>query len=56
MREMYGSELSYFSVVWFDRGTYFKSDKQKTDSDDGFLIVKSDFNPEASILQQLVLR
>ncbi|XP_041797343.1 transmembrane protease serine 2-like [Chelmon rostratus] len=37
------------------RGTYFKSGQQQTDSDDGFLTVKSDFNPEASILQQLVL-
>lgn len=45
-----------FSVMWSDRGTYFKSDQQKTDSDDGFLTVKSDVDPEASILQQLVLR
>lgn len=45
-----------FSAMRFDRGTYFKSGQQKRDSDDGFLIVKSDFNPEASILQQLVLR
>ncbi|XP_037632097.1 transmembrane protease serine 2-like [Sebastes umbrosus] len=41
--------------VGYSRGTYFKSGQQQTDSDDGFLIVKSDFNPEASILQQLVL-
>ncbi|XP_028429791.1 transmembrane protease serine 2-like [Perca flavescens] len=42
--------------VGYSRGTYFKSGQQKTDSDDGFLIVKSDVNPEASILQQLGLR
>ncbi|XP_070762161.1 transmembrane protease serine 2-like [Enoplosus armatus] len=41
--------------IGYSRGTYFESGQQKTDSDDGFLIVKSDFNPEASILQQLVL-
>ncbi|XP_031716393.1 transmembrane protease serine 2-like [Anarrhichthys ocellatus] len=41
--------------VGFSRGTYFKSGQQQTDSDDGYLIAKSDFNPEASILQQLVL-
>ncbi|XP_070685509.1 transmembrane protease serine 2-like [Pempheris klunzingeri] len=39
----------------YGRDTYFKSDRQKADSDDGFLTVKSDFKPEASILQQLVL-
>ncbi|KAI3354415.1 hypothetical protein L3Q82_018939, partial [Scortum barcoo] len=44
-----------FSLTLFDRGTYFRSGQQKTDSDGGFLTVKSDFNPEASILQQLVL-
>uniref|UniRef100_A0A8C4H1M3 Transmembrane serine protease 2 n=1 Tax=Dicentrarchus labrax TaxID=13489 RepID=A0A8C4H1M3_DICLA len=37
--------------IGYSRGTYFKSGQQKTDSDDGFLLVKSDFNPEASILQ-----
>ncbi|XP_042342683.1 transmembrane protease serine 2-like [Plectropomus leopardus] len=41
--------------VGYSSGTYFKSGQQMTDSDDGFLIVKSHFNPEASILQQLVL-
>ncbi|XP_031146730.1 transmembrane protease serine 2-like isoform X2 [Sander lucioperca] len=41
--------------VGYSRGTYFKSGQQKTDSGDGFLIVKFDVNPEASILQQLVL-
>ncbi|XP_027136507.1 transmembrane protease serine 2 isoform X2 [Larimichthys crocea] len=41
--------------IGYSRGTYFKSGQQKADSDGGFLIVKSDFNPEASILQQLVL-
>ncbi|XP_035536320.1 transmembrane protease serine 2-like [Morone saxatilis] len=41
--------------IGYSRDTYFKSGQQKTDSDDGFLLVKSDFNPEASILQQLVL-
>ncbi|KAM6932150.1 transmembrane protease serine 2-like [Lycodopsis pacificus] len=40
--------------VGFSRGTYFKSGQQQTDSDVGYLIAKSDFNPEASILQQLV--
>ncbi|XP_056229545.1 transmembrane protease serine 2-like [Seriola aureovittata] len=42
-------------TVGYSRGTYFKSGQQKTDSDDGFLMVKSDFNPEAFILQQLEL-
>lgn len=46
----------YFSVVWFDRGTYFKSGQRQIDSNDGYLIAKSAFNPEASILKQLVLR
>ncbi|XP_029302754.1 transmembrane protease serine 2-like [Cottoperca gobio] len=41
--------------VGYSRGTYFKSGHQQTDPDDGFLTVKSDFNPEASTLQQLVL-
>ncbi|XP_034404928.1 transmembrane protease serine 2-like [Cyclopterus lumpus] len=41
--------------VGFSRGTYFKSGQRQTDSDDGYLIAKSAFNPEASILQQLVL-
>ncbi|XP_033487896.1 transmembrane protease serine 2 [Epinephelus lanceolatus] len=41
--------------VGYSRGTYLKSGQQKTDSDEGFLQVKSNFNPEASILQQLVL-
>ncbi|KAM9359135.1 transmembrane protease serine 2-like [Symphorus nematophorus] len=41
--------------IGYSRDTYFKSGQQKTDSDDGFLTVKSDFNPKASILQQLVL-
>lgn len=44
-----------FSTMWFDRGTYFQSGQQKTASNDGVLTVTSDFNPEASILQQLVL-
>lgn len=42
-------------VLWFDRGTYFQSGQQKTASNDGFLMV-TDFRPEVSILQQLVLR
>ncbi|XP_059186773.1 transmembrane protease serine 2-like isoform X2 [Centropristis striata] len=42
--------------IGYRRGTYFKSGQQQTDSDDGFLMFKSDFNPEASILRQLVLR
>nr|XP_020455945.1 transmembrane protease serine 2-like [Monopterus albus] len=43
-------------TMGYSRGTYFKSGQQKTDSDDGFLIVKSDFNPEVFILQQLMFR
>ncbi|XP_047449744.1 transmembrane protease serine 2-like [Mugil cephalus] len=42
--------------IGFTRSTYFKSGQQKkTESDGGFLAVKSDFNPEASILTQLDL-
>ncbi|XP_042270401.1 transmembrane protease serine 2-like [Thunnus maccoyii] len=41
--------------MWFDRSTYFKSGQQEADSSDGFLMVKSDFNPEAPILQQVIL-
>ncbi|XP_029964662.1 transmembrane protease serine 2-like [Salarias fasciatus] len=37
----------------YSRGTYFKSGQQKTASDNGFLIVKSGFNPDVSILQQV---
>lgn len=40
----------------FDSGTYFKSGQQTADSGDGYLMAKPDFDPEASILQQLVLR
>ncbi|XP_068441625.1 transmembrane protease serine 2-like [Clinocottus analis] len=40
--------------IGFSRGTYLKSGRQKTDSHDGYLMAKSAFNPEASILQQLV--
>uniref|UniRef100_A0A665TGM3 Transmembrane serine protease 2 n=1 Tax=Echeneis naucrates TaxID=173247 RepID=A0A665TGM3_ECHNA len=41
-------------TVGYSRGTYFKSGQQKTgDSEDGFLKVRSDLNPEAFILQQL---
>uniref|UniRef100_UPI0037E848F5 transmembrane protease serine 2-like n=1 Tax=Semicossyphus pulcher TaxID=241346 RepID=UPI0037E848F5 len=32
--------------IGYSRDTYFKSGHQQTDSDDGFLIVKSDFNPD----------
>ncbi|XP_028274527.1 transmembrane protease serine 2-like isoform X2 [Parambassis ranga] len=39
--------------IGYSRGTYFKSGQQQTDSDGRFLIVKSDFNPQVSILQQL---
>ncbi|XP_076591384.1 transmembrane protease serine 2-like [Chaetodon auriga] len=39
----------------YSRGTYFKSGEQQTDSDDGFLTVKSDLSSGASILRQLVL-
>ncbi|XP_040903257.1 transmembrane protease serine 2-like [Toxotes jaculatrix] len=42
-------------TIGYSRSTYFKSGQQKTDSGDGFLMVKSDFNPEAFILRQLVL-
>lgn len=42
--------------IGFSRNTYFKSGQQQADSTDGFLRVKSTFNPEASLLQQLVLR
>ncbi|XP_072248839.1 transmembrane protease serine 2-like [Leuresthes tenuis] len=38
----------------YSRGTYFKSGKQRTDSNGGFLLVKSGSNPQASIVQQLV--
>ncbi|KAG7479023.1 transmembrane protease serine 2-like [Solea senegalensis] len=38
----------------YSRDTYFKSGQQRTDTDDGFLIVKSGFNPDAFILHQLV--
>ncbi|KAM6987458.1 transmembrane protease serine 2-like [Tautogolabrus adspersus] len=41
--------------IGYSRETYFKSGQQQTDSKDGFLIVKSNFNPAASLLQQLVL-
>ncbi|XP_030260626.1 transmembrane protease serine 2-like [Sparus aurata] len=41
--------------IGYSRGTYFKSGQQKTDSEDGFLRVKSDFKSDVSILQQLVL-
>ncbi|KAM8904377.1 transmembrane protease serine 2-like [Spinachia spinachia] len=41
--------------VGYSRGTYFKSGQQTADSEDGYLMAKSDFDPEASILQQLVL-
>lgn len=48
--------LNEFCCVSRHRGTYFKSGQQKTDSEDGFLRVKSDFKSDVSILQQLVLR
>ncbi|KAK5904392.1 hypothetical protein CesoFtcFv8_005965 [Champsocephalus esox] len=41
--------------VGYSRDTYFKSGQQPTDADDGFLILKSDFNPTAPIMHQLVL-
>ncbi|KAF3847993.1 hypothetical protein F7725_021021, partial [Dissostichus mawsoni] len=41
--------------VGHSRDTYFKSGQQPTDADDGFLILKSDFNPTAPIMHQLVL-
>uniref|UniRef100_A0A3P9C328 Peptidase S1 domain-containing protein n=1 Tax=Maylandia zebra TaxID=106582 RepID=A0A3P9C328_9CICH len=39
--------------IGYIRGTYFKSGQQRADANDGFLLVKSNFNPQASILQQL---
>ncbi|GAA6218257.1 transmembrane protease serine 2-like isoform X2 [Lates japonicus] len=42
-------------TIGYSRGTYLKSGQQKSDSSDGFLMVKSDFKPEAFILQHLVL-
>ncbi|XP_040043148.2 transmembrane protease serine 2 isoform X2 [Gasterosteus aculeatus] len=41
--------------VGYSSGTYFKSGQQTADSGDGYLMPKPDFDPEASILQQLVL-
>ncbi|KAI4815246.1 hypothetical protein KUCAC02_005399 [Chaenocephalus aceratus] len=41
--------------VGYSRDTYFKSGQQPTDADDAFLILKSDFNPTAPIMHQLVL-
>lgn len=37
----------------YSRGTYFLSGQQVTASDNGFLMVKSAFNPHVSILQQV---
>ncbi|XP_013124816.2 transmembrane protease serine 2 [Oreochromis niloticus] len=42
--------------IGYSRGTYFKSGQQRADCNDGFLLVKSKFNPQASILQQLALQ
>ncbi|XP_037304494.2 transmembrane protease serine 2-like [Pungitius pungitius] len=42
-------------LVGYSRGTYFKSGQQTSALDDGYLMAKSGFDPEASILQQLVL-
>ncbi|XP_069004481.1 transmembrane protease serine 2-like [Embiotoca jacksoni] len=41
--------------IGYRRGTYFQSDQEQTDSDGGFLKVKSGFNPQASILKQFEL-
>ncbi|XP_028320888.1 transmembrane protease serine 2-like [Gouania willdenowi] len=43
-------------TIGYSRGTYFKSGRERKESDSGFLMVKSDFNPKVSILKQLVLR
>ncbi|CAM9316237.1 unnamed protein product [Lampetra planeri] len=43
-----------FPVVPSDRSTYFQSGRREAQSDDGFLTVTSDVNPDAPILQQLV--
>ncbi|CAK6965180.1 transmembrane protease serine 2-like [Scomber scombrus] len=39
--------------IGYSRSTYFKSGQREADSSDGFLMMKSDFNPEISILQQI---
>lgn len=43
------------TTVCSHRGTYFQSGQQRATSGGGFLRLKSDFYPEASILQQFVL-
>lgn len=55
---LHASYASYvvFSILWFDRSTYFKSAQQEADSSDGFLMMKPNFNPETSILQQFFHR
>uniref|UniRef100_UPI003AAFECBE transmembrane protease serine 2-like n=1 Tax=Centroberyx gerrardi TaxID=166262 RepID=UPI003AAFECBE len=40
--------------IGYSKSTYFKSGQQKTDSGNGFLIVKPESRPETPILQQLV--
>ncbi|XP_019950754.2 transmembrane protease serine 2-like isoform X1 [Paralichthys olivaceus] len=40
-------------AIGYSRGADMKSGQQKTDSDDGFLIVKPYFNPEVFVVQQL---
>lgn len=50
------AQFFFFYNLCFDRGTYFKSGQQRADANDGFLLMKSNFNPQASILQQLALQ
>ncbi|CAJ1065759.1 transmembrane protease serine 2-like [Xyrichtys novacula] len=38
--------------IGYSRGTYFKSGHKQVDSDNGFAIVKSNFKPDVSLLQQ----
>ncbi|XP_078480491.1 LOW QUALITY PROTEIN: transmembrane protease serine 2-like [Lampetra planeri] len=40
--------------IGYSRSTYFQSGRREAQSDDGFLTVTSDVNPDAPILQQLV--
>ncbi|XP_034557361.1 transmembrane protease serine 2-like [Notolabrus celidotus] len=41
--------------IGYSKGTYFKSGPQQIDSSDGFVIVKSNYKPDESLLQQVVL-
>lgn len=39
-----------------DSGTYFQSGQQRAPSDQGVLVISSNFNPEVAFLKQLELR